>query len=90
MAKIEIGCSVEDNEHVYYVKDNGVGFNKNQKDQLFKVFQRLHRAEDFDGTGIGLSIVKRLVHRLGGRVWAEGEENKGAEFYFSLPKKEIV
>jgi light-regulated signal transduction histidine kinase (bacteriophytochrome) len=85
-ASIEFGSIEKDGETLFYVKDNGAGFNMEYSDKLFTPFQRLHPSDDFEGSGIGLATVQRIISRHGGKVWAESTVGEGSIFYFTIPE----
>jgi light-regulated signal transduction histidine kinase (bacteriophytochrome) len=89
VAKIEIGQTPMGGETAVYVRDNGTGFDMIAAEKLFAAFQRFHRQEEFEGTGVGLATVRRIVQRHGGRIWADAEVDKGATFYFTLGSKQV-
>ncbi|HPA55244.1 MAG TPA: ATP-binding protein, partial [Bacillota bacterium] len=82
---IEVGCSINEGEYIFHVRDNGVGFDMQYSGKLFGIFQRLHTKDEFDGSGIGLVTVKKIIQKHGGRVWIKGSMGQGATVYFTLP-----
>jgi light-regulated signal transduction histidine kinase (bacteriophytochrome) len=84
-ALINVGCTITGEEYIFYVKDNGAGFDMDSSSKLFSIFQRLHASDEFEGSGIGLVTVKKIIQRHGGRVWIEGKTEIGATVYFTLP-----
>jgi light-regulated signal transduction histidine kinase (bacteriophytochrome) len=84
--QIKIGSLTNDQYHIYFISDNGTGFDMKYSNKLFGVFQRLHRQDEFEGTGLGLALAKRIVSKHGGDMWAESVQQQGSVFYFSIPK----
>jgi light-regulated signal transduction histidine kinase (bacteriophytochrome) len=89
-ATIEVGSLPKEGKTVFFVKDNGAGFDASYANKLFVPFQRLHRDKEYDGCGVGLATVRRIVEKHGGACWAEGATNRGATFYFTLPEKTVT
>jgi len=87
---ITAGYTYEDNTHIFFIRDNGVGFDMEFSENLFGMFQRMHSIDDFEGSGLGLAIVKKIIHNLGGLVWINGEVGKGACTYFTIPQRDIL
>jgi len=85
IARIEFGYIDDDEKFAFYIRDNGAGFNKEHAEEIFEVFKRVHSPKEFPGTGIGLATVMRIIHRHGGRIWAESEKGEGATFFFTIP-----
>jgi PAS domain S-box-containing protein len=88
--RVEIGASESENEYIVYVRDNGIGIDPKHHERIFKIFQRLHTEEEFEGTGAGLTICKKIIEQHGGRIWVASEPGKGSTFYFTLPKKQTM
>ena len=86
---LEIGCQQQGPKSVFWVRDNGIGIPHDQQDRVFLIFQRLHTSQEYEGTGIGLSVCKKIVEHHGGRIWIDSTEGEGSTFYFSLPKSDL-
>ena len=88
--KIHISAKNGDDEYIFAVKDNGIGIDQNHLEQIFTIFKRLHTREEYEGTGIGLAIVQKIVHKHRGKIWVESELGKGTTFYFTIPKSKTI